>query len=840
MPGMSATGKEPVSLWGLFERKALEKGDALAVIEGSNRWTYAELRERSLEVAGELEPYLAGKRGARVAVEAGLDAGTAAAILGTLRAGGIVVPVDPSHPEAYRREIVEETAPVVFLEGRTGKVVPDPAASSPGGCEELGVGDLADVSVLLWTSGSTGRPKGVAVAGAPFALESRNCAKAYGLGPGERVGLTSSPTFAGAMAAFFTALLSGASLVPADLRKMGLRGTMDWLEREQVTLFRPPVSFYRQWVKALLPNEVPETLRMVTLGGQSLCWGDLAAFREKFPADRVIVHRYACTEACLVAHAFFGGGSPYPEDGQVPLGKPPEGVGALILGEDGLPVPEGKTGEICVTGEGLASGYWKKPELTRERFVERGSGERLYKTGDLGFVLPDGTLFLAGRLDGQVKIRGFRVETAKVEEALQDVPGVGEAAVRPWSPPFSPDEKALVAYIVPAGDSRLASDDLRRRLVEQLPDYMIPGRFVVIPEMPRTPGGKVDASRLPAPQPGRPDLSVPFVPPSDGSVEVALAKLWEEILGVRPIGVLDDFFDLGGHSVQAAQLFGCLERVFGVRLPLARLYEGRTIRDMAGLLARGKASEWSSVVPIRTGRGGAPLFLVHAVGGNAIGFGPLADRLRGFDVYGIQAWGLHPRHFPHLSVEEMASHYIAEMKGIQPEGPYRVAGYSFGGVVAYEMARQLEAGGETVAFLGLLDRRSLVTEPGKGVKEAILRTWNSSTRRFKLAIRIPLARALLAAGLPVPFMHRIATGAIKRMTTAYRPGAPYGGDMDLFLVELKGDVKDDPVKAWSVHVAGEIRPHPVPGTHNTMLEEPHVDGVAEALRKAIGEARGSK
>ena len=188
----------------------------------------------------------------------------------------------------------------------------------------------------------------------------------------------------------------------------------------------------------------------------------------------------------------------------------------------------------------------------------------------------------------------------------------------------------------------------------------------------------------------------------------------------------------------------------------------------------------------------------------------------------------------------MASHYIAEMKGIQPEGPYRVAGYSFGGVVAYEMARQLEAGGETVAFLGLLDRRALVTEPGKGVKEAILRTWNNSTRRFKLAIRIPLARALLAAGLPVPFMHRIATGAIKRMTTAYRPGAPYGGDMDLFLVELKGSVKDDPVKAWSVHVAGEIRTHPVPGTHNTMLEEPHVDGVAEALRKAIGEARGSK
>jgi thioesterase domain-containing protein len=261
---------------------------------------------------------------------------------------------------------------------------------------------------------------------------------------------------------------------------------------------------------------------------------------------------------------------------------------------------------------------------------------------------------------------------------------------------------------------------------------------------------------------------------------------------------------------------------------------------MAGLLAGGKPSEWSSVVPIRTGSGEAPLFLIHAVGGNAIGFGPLADRLPGYDVYGIQAWGLHPRHFPHLSVEEMAAHYIGEMKGIQPEGPYRVAGYSFGGVVAYEMARQLEAAGEDVAFLGLLDRRALVTTPRKGVREAILRAWNRSTRRFKLAIRIPLAKALLAVGLPVPFMHRIATGAIKRMGIAYRPGVPYGGDVDLFLVEPRGKDKDDPVQAWSPHVAGKIRSHAVPGTHNTMLEEPHVEGVAEALRKAIGDARGPK
>jgi acyl-CoA synthetase (AMP-forming)/AMP-acid ligase II/thioesterase domain-containing protein/acyl carrier protein len=831
---MNPARPDPVSLWNLFERTAIAHGDSLAIIEGSNRWTYTELLERSLQVSRDLEPYIAGKAGLRVAVEAGLDAGTAAAILGTLGAGGIVVPVDPSHPAAYRRTIVEDAAPTVFLEGRSGKARPAAPAPLQVDGEPFGVGDLSGISVLLWTSGSTGRPKGVAVTGAPFALEARNCMKAYSLGPGERVGLTSSPTFAGAMAAFFTTLLSGAALVPADLRILGLGGTNEWLDREQVTLFRPPVSFYRQWVRTLSAKTVPGRLRMVTLGGQSLCWDDLADFRDRFPADRVIVHRYACTEAALVAHAAFGGGCPFPEEGKVPLGKPPDGVGVVILGEDGSPVPGGAKGEIGVVGGGLASGYWKNPGLTRERFVKLDDGTRLYRTGDLGCLLPDGTLFLGGRLDGQVKIRGFRVETARVEEALRDVPGVGEAAAKTWIPPSSPGEPVLVGYIAPSGEARLTVDGIRRHLEERLPDYMIPGRFLVVRELPRTPGGKVDRSRLPDPKPGRPDLSVPFVPP-EGPVQQALAGLWEEILGVSPIGVLDDFFDLGGHSVQAARLFGKLERVFGLQLPLARLYQGRNIRDMAALLAQGKTGEWSSIVPIRTGTGGFPLFLVHAVGGNAIGFGPLGDRLQGCDTYGIQAWGLHPRHFPHLSVEEMAAHYISEMQRIQKNGPYRVLGYSFGGVIAFEMACQLESAGEEVAFLGMLDRRALLLECGKGFKRNAMRVWNDVTRRIKLSIRIPLAKALLALGLPVPFMHRIATGAIKRMATTYSPGSSYGGAMDLFLVDIPEEAPDKPLRAWAHHVKGPLRRHAVPGNHQTMLEEPHVRTLAEKLLKALDE-----
>ncbi|MFA0888097.1 MAG: AMP-binding protein [Synergistales bacterium] len=839
MSAVPGPGEKAISLWALFESKALESGESLAVIEGSNRWTYAELRERSLKIAGDLEPLLAGKGGVRVAVEAGLDAGTAAAILGTLRAGGIVVPMDPSHPAAYRQTIIEEAAPAVFLEGRSGKVLSASPEAFRGEGEPFGVGDIAGLSILLWTSGSTGRPKGVAVTGGPFALEARNCMKAYKLGPGERVGLTSSPTFAGAMAAFFTTLLSGATLVPADLRILGLAGTNDWLEREQITLFRPPVSLYRQWIKNLPADSVPQTLRMVTLGGQRLCWGDLEDFRVKFPADRVIAHRYACTEAALVAHVAFGGGAPFPEEGSVPLGRPPEGVGVVVLDEDGRAVPAGTVGEIGVTGGGLARGYWKNPALTRERFIDLDGGERLYRTGDLGFLLPDGTLLLEGRLDGQVKVRGFRVETARVEEALREIPGVGESAARAWIPPSSPGEPVLVGYVVPSGEVRLTSDGLRRQLTERLPDYMIPGRFLVIPELPRTPGGKIDQSRLPDPESGRPGLSVPFVAP-EGPVEQTLSKLWEETLGLRPVGVLDDFFDLGGHSVQAAQLFGKLERVFGVQLPLARLYQARNIRDMAALLARGKAGEWSCIVPIRTGTGGFPLFLVHAIGGHAIGFGPLGDRLQGCDTYGIQAWGLHPRHFPHLAVEEMAAHYIAEMRRIQPKGPYRVLGYSFGGVVAYEMARQLESAGENVGFLGMLDRRALVMENEEGFGPTVTRVWNDVTRRIKLAIRIPAAKALLGLGLPVPFMHRIATGAIKRMTVTYRPQTPYRGAMDLFLVDKTGELPDQPVRAWAPHVVGPIRWHSVPGNHQTMLEEPHVRILAEKLELALRETGGEK
>ena len=818
------------SLWTLFESVALECGDCPAILEGPNRWNYSELRDRSIKIAERLVPYLAGTGGERVTVDVGLNAGTAAAILGVLRAGGIVVPLDPSNPPGYRRGIIEETVPVVHLDGQSGSLspafLPFPSQEAGGGGE-----DLSGISMLLWTSGSTGKPKGVALPGEAFASESWNCIRDYGLRSGERVGWTASPSFAGGMAVFFSAILGGAALVPGDLRGLGIDGTQEWLRGEKVSVFRPPVSFYRQWVRTLSPGEIPEPLRMVALGGQSLQWKDFESFKGRFPEDRVLVHRYACTEASLISHGFFGGGNPFPAEGTVPLGKCPEGIRVVILGEDGNPLPPGRTGQIGVVGRCLCKGYWNRPELTGERFVRLENGERLYKTGDLGHFLPGGVLALAGRLDGQVKIRGFRVEPLRVEESLLKIPGIGEAAVQAWSPPSSPEEQVLVGYVVPSGGSRPTADSLRRSLAAELPDYMIPGRFLVLPALPRTSGGKVDRSRLPEPQPGRPGLSVPFVPP-EGTVEQNLANLWQEILGVKPIGALDDFFDLGGHSVQAALLFGQMEAVFGIRLPLWQLYRGRTIRDMASLLAGKAQAEWSCVIPIRTG-GGVPLFLVHGLGGNAIGFGPLADRLHGYDVYGIQALGLQPRSFPHLSVTEMAAHYIREMRQVQHEGPFRLAGYSFGGVVAYEMACQLEASGETVAFLGLLDRRALRMKKTGTLKECAVHFWNDGTRRLKLALRIPVARLLLALGFPVPFMQKIMRGAIKRMDVTYHPETPYGGAMDLFLVEKGTGVADDPARAWAPFAAGPIRLHPVMGTHHSMLEEPHVRSLAEALELAL-------
>jgi acyl-coenzyme A synthetase/AMP-(fatty) acid ligase/thioesterase domain-containing protein/acyl carrier protein len=805
--------------------------------EGENL-TYGEVLSRAEVLSGQLDKITHGIRGHVVEVNATLVPGSIVSFLAVLKSGAVILPVDPAFPGDFQREIRRQVSPIARLEAGNGPgdvflcqdMIPGreepPAPIAPEGA-----------AVLLWTSGSTGKPKGILLPEQAFLLDAWNRIRDYHVRPGDRVAWTAPPVLAGPIGMLCFSLLGGATLVPFPLKSIDAGALSGLLRGERVSYFNPPVSYYRQWMLAGEGDGCLPDLRTVVLGGQPVSWKDVHALRGRLPEGAKLVHRYAATEAGLISQAFFGRLDVAGDEGSVPLGFPPMGKQTVILGEDGAFLQAGEVGEIGVVSRHGALGYWKRPDLDAERFRRLPGGETLFLTADLGRLRPDGQLELLGRRDGQLKVRGFRIEPAQVEAALRNLPGVVDAVLLPWTPPAFPDENELVAYVEPARGSRLAADGLRAGLQKSLPEFMLPSRFVLLEEMPRTRNGKPDRTRFPDPGTSRPELTVRFAPPQ-GKTEARLAALWQEVLGISPIGAEDDFFDLGGHSLSAVLLFSRIETVFGRDIPLAGLFQARTVRSMARLLEDPKGeNEWRCLVRVNVAGNRPRVFFVHGGGGNVLCFARLAARLPAYDVYGLQALGLDRRHLPHLSVREMAERYAAEIRTEQPHGPFRIVGYSFGSVVAFELAVLLQASGEEVAFLGLLDRATPARSSAPPRGNLVSEIWDRGTTRLKFHLRLKAGRLLLGAGLPVPFMRKIYNVATTFMSRDYVPPAAFLGNMAVFQTEERRSEGVDPAseKGWGPHVKGETRVYPVPGTHHTLLEDPHVRDVARALEAALAE-----
>ncbi|HSL02297.1 MAG TPA: alpha/beta fold hydrolase, partial [Nitrospiraceae bacterium] len=352
-------------------------------------------------------------------------------------------------------------------------------------------------------------------------------------------------------------------------------------------------------------------------------------------------------------------------------------------------------------GHGLARGYRGQPELTKERFIPHpfstDSQARLYRTGDLVRYRPDGRIVHLGRLDRQVKIRGVRIELGEIETVLSRHPAIRQAVVTARED--QQGVKQLAAYAVCQDGPAPSPTELRAFVRAVLPEYMTPSFFVFLEAMPLTANNKVDLRALPAPPPPLSD-GLAHIGPRNW-VEVQLTALWQQVLEVPKIGIHDNFFDLGGHSLKAAQLFFLLEQVYGRRLPLATLFQAPTIAELASVLSREQwTPPWQSLVAIQPSGAATPIFMVPGVGGNVLVFAQLA-RLLGSDqpFYGLQARGLDGKETPFTSVPEMAKHYIAEIRAVRPQGPYVVLGICTGGLIAYEMAQQLLEQGEVVTLV---------------------------------------------------------------------------------------------------------------------------------------------
>ncbi|MER7418287.1 amino acid adenylation domain-containing protein, partial [Micromonospora peucetia] len=568
-----------------FEQQVARSGQALAVVSGAQRLSYAELDARADRVAGLLSRRGVGvEQVVGVCLPRGVD--LVVAVLAVLKAGAAYLPLDPQQPADRSAYMLEDAGVRVVLTdaARAGQL--------PSGVEAVDVGDLPEpdsdsrpsppspasldnLAYVIYTSGSTGQPKGVAVTvGSLLNLVDWHVDR-YRLDGRDVVSQVANPSFDAACWEIWSALLSGAQMVVPD---PGVETSAELLT-EHFQLARTTVAFVpTPMAQLLLRSGLPATrLRYLLTGGDTLTLPGPA--QPDFGAKVTVCNHYGPTENTVVATAC------RVEPGQTrpPIGRPLPNVTAYLLDGQGTPVGVGIPGELYLGGTGVARGYVGRADLTAERFVPDPfgtvAGQRLYRTGDLARWRHDGNLEFLGRADRQMKIRGYRVEPGEIEVALLANNRLREAAVRAVD--GADGAPILAAYVVARGMLAPSAAEMRADLAERVPEYMVPSVFVVLPELPRLPSGKIDIDRLPVATPE----SDGFVAPRN-ELEAAIAGVWARILHLDQISVTDDFFGLGGHSLLSTQVVAELRRTFGLDLPLRAIFDHRTVAAMATLIER--------------------------------------------------------------------------------------------------------------------------------------------------------------------------------------------------------------------------------------------------------------
>ncbi len=856
-----------------FEAQVDRTPDAVAVVYEDKQLTYRELNVRANKIAHYLQA-LGVKPDVLVGIcmERSLD--IVVGLLGILKAGGAYVPLDPTYPKERLSFMLEETqVPVLLTQKQLVEQLPqhesrvicldtewDAIAKES---EENPVTEVTPqhLAYVMYTSGSTGKPKGVQIPHTSVLHYVQSINKVLQVQASDIYLHTASFSFSSSVRQLMVPLSQGAKVIIATREQTkNPLSLFELIQKRGVTVFDTVQSVWRHGLQALesldkASQEVllKSQLQLTLFSGGLLPCQLLKKVRSAVGNQPRIVNIYGQTETIGVC------AYPIPaefdnEQGYVPVGYPLAHTQVDVLDDHLQPVPVGESGELHVTGAGLARAYLNHPQLTAERFILNPFSDeptaRLYKTGDVARYLPDGSLEILGRTDHQVKIREMRVELGEIESVLEQHPDVRETVVTALED-ISGD-KRIVAYVVPKLPSNeinqtVVTKELRNFLKEKLADYMVPSAFVMLAALPLTPNGKVDRRALPAPDPVRQEPEETFVAPQD-ELELQLTKIWEKVLGVQPIGVRDNFFELGGHSLLAVRLFAEIEQIFGKNLPLATLLQAATIEKLAGILRQeGWSAPWSSLVAIQPGSSKPPLFCIHPIGGNVLEYLNLVNHLGSEQpVYGLQGQGLDGKQAPLNRVEDMATHYIKEIRTLQPEGPYFLAGYSFGGLVAFEMAQRLHAQGQNVALLALCDTRSPKLRENRlsFVESVRIRLshlcqlqpqeklnylqswvrWHRHKGNYKEFLRSRLSESL---------QNFDVLDANLQATKNYVPQV-YSGSITLLRCRVQDPkFSHDLQLGWSELVGGNLEIHDVPGDHDGMLREPRVRVLAEKLKLCL-------
>ena len=874
---------------------ALERPQVVAVSFKNQALSYGELEARSNRLAHYLREQGVGP-GTRVAVciEPSLD--IALCLLGIFKAGGAYVPVDPTYPPERQTVILEDVKPRVLLTQShlRSRLPPTPAqlldmdscfvpgsdgplSRYPATAPNVAV-HVDDVAFIVYTSGTTGKPKGVLLTHANLVNYIRVAQERYRFDRSHVQPAMARFSFSITMFELLAPLVAGGRLIVLERdHVLDFKRLVDTLE--ECTVLHASPSLLRKLVAYVRDEGIDlarlNGLRHVSTGGDLVSADLMEALKRTFRKAELFVI-YGCSEiACM--------GSTYeiPREQIVTrsrVGKPFPNVTLRLLDPNGNLVPIGVAGEIYFGGAGLALGYLDRPELTQEKFVFI-DGERFYRTGDVGRYGASGDVEMLGRSDFQIKLRGIRIELAEIEVTLRQAVGVREAVV---SARNLGEEKALIAYVVLDASLNPDVKHIRRFLQAKLPDYMVPAVFVVLAALPVNMNQKVDRNALPMPT--HEDLArLRTLVAPQGELEARLMAIWQELLETSAVGVEDSFFDVGGNSLLAVSLMIAIEKTLGKTLPLSTLLTESTISGLAKVL-REPNQERSSVVLLKKGGTRAPIFFVHDGEGEIMPYRTLAMKLgREHPVYGIQpkSRGAYP--MLHSRLSEVVDYCVEEVLRVQPRGPYFLSGLCIGGFIAFEMADRLKRMGHSIGMMALIDaahvkapaksltlqrlnRFSATVKQGHalGTKERALHLVRESSRKIRNAvvyeartrlmkaqnhIKMRLFRAYLDQGWELPaFLAHIPVRVVLRFAEKeYVIPEPYDGEILLFRATHKSsafdgtEIDDTPYidlfeeahLGWDGKTTKGFRLYDNPAGHSSMLQEPNVDQIAEAMQAYI-------
>jgi amino acid adenylation domain-containing protein len=864
----------------LFVETVNKYSEKTALRFGQKIFSYKNINETSNQLAAYLLDHHV-RRGDIVALAVDRSPEMLIILIAIMKSGAAYVPVDPLFPRKRIEFVLQDSSAKVLITSKKYKGRFQTVA------KELLIEEILaklsaypkddiktdtngnDLAYILYTSGSTGNPKGVQIEHHSLINFLLSMQKKPGIQPGDSLLAITTISFDIAGLELYLPLISGAELVLADTESVrDGRVLLDIIEAQGITMMQATPSTWRMIIEAGWEKRLPLN---ILCGGEALP-KDLA---DKLMARGISLwNMYGPTETTIWSAVK----KLTSTDESITIGTPIDNTQLFILDDYLKPLPEGSVGEIYIGGDGIARGYLNLPDLTNERFVHNPlpefSGTKIYRTGDLGKFVEGGEAQCLGRIDHQVKIHGYRIELEEIEQALIKEIGIKEAVV-------VANQERLVAYLVLdgtlpqvalTGDADRHEDwqiqqqvaKWKQGIKELLPEYMLPKEFVVLKKMPLTPNGKIDRNALPRPLQNTETQTKKFTAPRT-AIEKLIAGIWAKLLGLDTVSIHDDFFELGGHSLIAVQAMTNLEKQTGRRLPLASLFEAPTVEKLSQLLERNEtANSFDSLVAIKPKGSKMPLYIVHGFGMNVLLFNNVAKNMDSQQpVYALQAKGLNTNSGDESAetMEDIAAYYVSEILKQNPEGPYALAGYSLGGIIGFEMAKQLKAMGKEIKMLAMFDTYA---DNSNYFNPFLLNV----TKKFRR--QLPKMLFILRSFFRQPwqtllYQAEFVNGRFRKLF-GMRPKnedegpsyddklaakyeyayvnykmTPYDGEIDLFKVKTRLYYLDDMIYlGWNQFAQKGVNVYEITGDHKTFLYPPHDKEFARILQQALDERAAIK